>query len=197
MSERSLSQEPNEILKDRTGDLHELVEGVLGEQFFSSETFSREDLVDLLLAFYRIYKPFEPTLVEALNRWLPEYDYDRRTDRLEDDLGTLGLDRADLSDIDVLAGTELVDISDVNELYGCLYVVEGSAMGNRVIRKQLEKMLPEPCLDADQFFNEESVSDHWTDFKTRLNRALTSRDNVETAVQSARGTFRMFREGFQ
>jgi heme oxygenase len=197
MTEQSLQQSPSELLKQRTGDLHELVEEVLGEQFFSGDDFDRGDFENLLVAFYRIYRPLEQVLPGALERHLPDYPYESRTDRLESDLEVLGVNEDDRARIEVLDEADVVDLDGVEQLYGCLYVVEGSEMGNRVIRKQLEKNLPEDCLDADQFFRPQSPVERWNDFKTRVDDEISSTARMETVVQSARRTFRMFRKGFQ
>lgn len=197
MSGETLSEVPATIVKEQTGDLHEMVEGLLGQRFFDDDEFTREDLVTLLSSFYRIYQPLEESLVPAVGEMLPEYD--SRSDRIEKDLRTLGFDETDINDIQVLSSDRVVELENDYRVLGCLYVVEGSEMGNQVIRKHLEKTLPESSLDADRFFRRkvDGTRERWNRFKNLLNDRVVSREAMGEVVDGARQTFEMFGTGFE
>jgi len=137
---------PTQILKSETQDLHELVESSLGDRFFNGDQLSKSDFISLLSCFYRVYEPLERRLVPSIRVNIADYEYEKRTDRIESDLITLGMTEEGLEDIDRIGADRVASLNTAPEIYGCLYVVEGSEMGNRVRRSQLNQMLPEDCL---------------------------------------------------
>lgn len=185
-----------ETLREATRGEHERTEGAIEDRFFDEgRGIDREGYRALLEAFLGLYRPLEERLVPASRRHLGSFGYRRRVDRLERDLRALGCSDAHLEEIPTLSRDELPDVDGSHRLLGCLYVIEGSELGGRVIRKRLEKELDEDALRADAFFGTDPgrVRERWTDFRAELERRLAPGDPVEAAAEAARATFRAFR----
>lgn len=197
MSDRTTT-DPLALLRDRTGDLHDEVETRLGEAFFGGDSLTPGDFRELLGGFYRVYHPLEPPLQSALERHLPDYPYRARTPELTEDLVTLGLPRSELDSRFGSGGSPGFSLDGTPRVLGCLYVIEGSEMGKKVIRRQLERKLPEMARVADCFFHPDSddVSRHWKTFQSTLDESVRSEGDKKRLVETARRTFEWFMEGF-
>lgn len=185
-----------ETLRGATREEHERTERAIEGRFFGgSGGIDRKSYRALLEAFLGIYRPMEQRLVPAARRHLPSFDYRRRTERLERDLRVLGCSGDRLKELPTLARDELPVLEGASRLLGCLYVVEGSELGGRVIRKRLEEELDADALRADAFFgtDPDRVRERWTAFRGELERRLAPGDQLEEAVDAARSTFRAYR----
>jgi heme oxygenase len=199
MSTNQLDTPPSEAVKNQTADLHDLVEETLGGRFFQGNKLERDQFIELLKCFYRIYSPLENRMIPILQSQFPGHPYDPRAIRLRLDFIALGVDDETIDAWQLIPAEDLIDFEDLPELLGCLYVVEGAEMGNHVIRSQLNDMLPEDCLDADQFFRDhgEETRERWSDFKEKLDENITTEEELERMVQAAHKTFELFRRSFE
>lgn len=199
MTDNQFDTPPSEIVRDRTGDLHELVEETLGKRFFQEDELDRDEFIELLKCFYRLYSPLENRMIPIVRSTLPGYDYDPRAIRLRQDFKTLGADDETIDAWTLIPAEDLIDFEEPSVLLGCLYVVEGSEMGNHVMRSQLDGMLPEDCLEAVHFFRDrgEETRERWSDFKNRLDRMITTPEELDRMVDAARKTFELFRRSFE
>ena len=192
------TESPLSLLREQTADLHDQVEALLGNRFFEGDSFTEEDYEALLGGFHRIYSPLEPTLEEALDQHLPRYEYVNRTRQLRDDLLTLGLSRQELSERYQNPESPPFALDSSARVLGCLYVIEGSEMGKKVIRRQLEKNLADEHLAADCFFhdNVDQTRDQWDQFQSSLESVVQTRREKQQLVQTAQDTFSWFKVGF-
>jgi heme oxygenase len=199
MSTDQLETLPTEAVKNRTDDLHELVEDTLGERFFQEENLDRDQFIELLKCFYRVYSPLENRMIPILQSKFPVHPYDPRAIRLRLDFMALGVDDETIDGWQLTPTEDLIDFEDLPELLGCLYVVEGSEMGNHVMRSQLDEILPEDCLNADHFFRErgDETRERWSNFKDRLDERITTEEDLDRMVNAARKTFELFRRSFE
>lgn len=185
-----------ETLRAATREEHERTERAIEGRFFGgSGGIDREGYRQLLESFLGIYRPLEERLVPAARRHLPSFSYRRRAGRLERDLRVLGCSRARLEELPTLSRGELPVLDGPSRLLGCLYVVEGSELGGRVIRKRLEEHLDGGALRADAFFatDPDRVRERWTAFRDELERRLAPGDSLGEAVSAARSTLRAYR----
>lgn len=185
-----------ETLREATRGEHERTERAVEGRFFDEGGgIDREGYRALLEAFLGLYRPLEERIVPASRRHLDSFGYRRRVGRLERDLRALGCSEDHLDELPTLSRDELPDVDGPHRLMGCLYVVEGSELGGRVIRKRLEEELDEDALRADAFFGTDPgrVRERWTDFRAELGRRLAPGDPLEAAAEAARATFRAFR----
>lgn len=134
--------------------------------------------------FWRLHAEVEA----AAAPWLENLDgldfhERRRTRRLDADLATLGLEApGDHPDIPV--------VRSISEALGLLYVLEGSTLGGRVIRRSLEAQGSDmhglSFLDP---YGQQSGA-RWRGFLAVLDGAARTPENVEAAVRGAVAGFR-------
>ena len=187
---------PLETLREATRGEHERTERAIEGRFFDgSGGIDRRGYRALLEAFLGLYRPLDERLVPASRRHLASLRYRRRAERLERDLRVLGCSEDHLGELPTFPRDELPDVDGPHRLLGCLYVVEGSELGGRVIRKRLEKELDDDALRADAFFgtDPDRVRERWTEFRAELEDRLAPGGPVEEAAEAARATFGAFR----
>ena len=185
-----------ETLREATRGEHERTARASEGRFFgASGGIDRRGYRALLEAFLGLYRPLDERLVSASRRHLSSLRYRRRADRIERDLRVLGCSEGHLGEIPTFPRGELPDVDGPHRLLGCLYVVEGSELGGRVIRKRLEKELDGDALRADAFFgtDPDRVRERWTEFRAELEHRLDPGGPVEDAAEAARATFGAFR----
>ena len=189
---------PIASLKARTREQHTSVERTLGARFFDSRPFDAEHFRNLLAAYWGLYRPLDDRLAPTVDTRLDEFTYLSRADRLADDLRALGCTDDDLADLPTLSEPKLVDPGSRPELLGVLYVIEGSALGNRLIHRQLASDLGAALLGADAFFHDDgpATSRRWQSFRTLFDRHVTRGPALASAVRTATATFEMYEEWF-
>lgn len=187
---------PLETLREATRGEHERTERAIDGRFFGGAGgIDRRGYRALLESFLGLYRPLEERIVPASRRHLASLRYRRRVDRLERDLRVLGCSEDHLEELPTCPRGELPDVDGPHRLLGCLYVVEGSELGGRVIRKRLEKELDGDALRADAFFatDPDRVRERWTEFRAELEHRLAPGGPVAEAAEAARATFGAFR----
>lgn len=152
-----------------------------------AKNFRSEDYYRLLNSFREFYRPYEEKL-RPLVRSLPAgLECDSRY--------KLGLLNADLIGHDQIESPKLFEIpsmSNIPEIVGAMYVIEGSTLGGQVIYRHLKDTL-KLDLDRSNFFRcyNESTGLMWSRFKTEAVK-LVSPDEYEIAIAAAKQTFECF-----
>lgn len=193
---QSTASRPVERLREETRDEHQRTERAVERRFFRSGEPGRAEYVELLSAFLGLYRPLEQQLVPAARRHLPSFPLQRRTKRLERDLRTLGLSAEGIEAIPTLVEDRLPALRERPAVLGCLYVVEGSQLGHRVLWKRLRPALGAPATEADSFLgvSPERTRTRWERCQEVLDHHMTMDGAVSSAVTTARATFRAYRE---
>lgn len=179
-------------LKERTADIHEQIEDYLP---FLRLDFDRENYVRLVERFYGFWVPVEAALWQT--KLLENRDLDfagrMKSSMLETDLRILGREPTDVPLCENLPLTNTFP-----RCIGCLYVLEGSTLGARIISKRLESHLGLTSASGAAFFNAYggSVGQRWNEFKTFVT-ARTAPTDSEDIVIAARQTFMCFGEWLQ
>jgi heme oxygenase len=196
MSQATASR-PIERIREETRDEHERTERAVERRFFASGLTDRDGYVELLAAFLAVYRPLEERLAPAADRHLPSFRVRRRTRRLESDLLSLGLSEAQIDALPTVPPDCLPDLRDASAVLGCLYVVEGSQLGHRVLWKRVRGTLDPGAADADAFLGPpaDRVRTRWEAFGDLFDRRMSPDDDLSTAVATARTTFRAYRRG--
>jgi heme oxygenase len=116
-------------------------------------------------------------------------------ERLERDLRTLGLNDEAIEAVPTLGEDRLPTLRDRPAVLGCLYVVEGSQLGHRVLWKRLRAALDAPATQADAFLGvpPDRTRMRWEQFQEVLDQKMSTDDAVSAAVTTARATFRAYR----
>jgi heme oxygenase (biliverdin-IX-beta and delta-forming) len=72
------------------------------------------------------------------------------------------------------------------EIMGAVYVLEGSRLGGKILRKRVFDTAP------TRFLGAEGKPGAWRDLLTSLNLRLRDKDEIQSAVTAARGVFATF-----
>lgn len=192
---------PLETIREETREEHERTERAVEGRFFAgpggedSGAIDRAGYRTLLEAFLGLYRPLDDALAPAARRHLDSFEYRRRAGRLVRDLHALGRSDEEIGRLPQLPSGEIPGLDGPRRLMGCLYVVEGSELGGRVIWKRLRGSLDDEALRADAFFGREPepVRRRWNRFRAAFERRVAPGPPLEEAVEAALSTFRMYR----
>jgi heme oxygenase len=171
-----------ELLRGRTRNAHERLDSSIGALDLSQRTSYERFLRGTASALAPIELALEESGVEAL---LPDWPRRRRRQALQDDLSLLGSAFQPLPPLRPL---------ERSELFGALYVLEGSRLGARIIRKRVTQSADPLVRKASAYL---SLGD--ADLWPRFLRLLKTCRNVdgERAAAAATMVFAMFEEGFR
>jgi heme oxygenase len=157
---------------------------------------SLADYASALGRFHAVFAPVEDNLA-AFNAW-PEWGIDlaghRRTPALRADLAALGFDHAAMP----LLVTPKLD--NFAAALGALYVLEGSALGGKVILRALEARLGPQIAGATAFFGGAGRQGAlpWPAFKARLDAFGHGRPASQVrSIAGAMAVFRQFAEALR
>jgi heme oxygenase (biliverdin-IX-beta and delta-forming) len=175
-------------LKSATADLHVEVESTLDLDKITKDVAAYSEVILILYCvFDRAYKE------------LSDIDFQP----LKIDLGSIGRRRDWLAaDLQALATALPAPLSLGFELptsghgFGCLYVLEGSALGGRVISKRVKQTLGLGAATGCAYFHGlgRQTASHWSDFLTALNTIPANSAMGADAEAGAIATFVAFRQ---
>lgn len=193
---RASKPRPIARIRRETRDEHERTERAVEERFFEDRAVDRSDYAGLIAAFAGLYRPLEERLAPAVARHLPSFEHRPRAARLERDLRSLGASHEEIDDLPTVGRERLPDLRSRPSVLGCLYVVEGSQLGHRVLWKRFRDDLDDVAEGADAFFGVDPARTRtrWERFGETFDRRITTGDALRTAVTSARTTFRAYRD---
>lgn len=180
----------SEKLKEQTKEGHQDLERVLIPQIKSIKT--KEDYLDLLGLFYSYFGALEEKIRAVIDiSSLPDYGRRRKTSSIAGDIATLGGQAPDFVSAD-----QLPEIRDHAEALAALYVIEGSALGGKIISRMISQNLEGKADNALSFYNGygEQTMDMWNSFKEAMNQQIVSEDQQERAIATATQTFLKFRQ---
>jgi heme oxygenase len=134
--------------------------------------------------FWRLHAEIEASVTPWLED-LDGLDFDgrRRTQRLAADLATLGVDAPS-------ARPQGPKVTSIAEALGFLYVLEGSTLGGRTIRRSLQAQGSDMCGLSFLDPYGEQTGERWRAFLAVLDRAARTTESVEAAVRGAVAGFR-------
>jgi heme oxygenase len=136
-------------LKTRTAHQHQATEETVN---LMRPDFTIDDYRKLLMRFYAFYKPFEAKVQAALHANPIELNHSERlnTPRLVEDLKTLGLSEDEINAID--PADSFPDLDSKENIFGSLYVIEGSTLGGQVIGRHLKQAFDLDASNGAAFF---------------------------------------------
>ncbi|MBB5640738.1 biliverdin-producing heme oxygenase [Cryobacterium roopkundense] len=173
-------------LRDETSDLHHAVELRMG---LPESVRSRGDYSRLLARLFAVHSAIE-TRLDAPS-WSEEWraiglelvDH-QRASLLRDDLHNLGVSQ-------IPPPALAPELTTFGQALGCLYVVEGSAVGGRVLAPAIQTILgrvPTAFLDGET----RGHPHPWQATLTALRRFEDGHGDGDDVILGARITFRMF-----
>jgi heme oxygenase len=136
-------------LREGTAELHRAVEArlALGERDLTLDRYR-----DVLAALHGFYEPLEQRLAAVAAARPLGLMLRRRAPLLADDLAWLGLSHDAIARLPRC--TQLPCVDDAGDAAGCLYVVEGAALGGRVVTRALQARLGTTAERGGRFFAE-------------------------------------------
>jgi heme oxygenase (biliverdin-IX-beta and delta-forming) len=173
-------------LRAATSALHRRVE----EQVELGSAVTRERYRDVLRAFYGYYEPLEPRVAAVAAAAPPEgFEVVARAPLLARDLLALGDSPAVLTTMPRCS--DLPRLGATAELAGCLYVLEGAALGAQVVRRILELRLGIARDNGGSFFTGGGprTGGRWERVLAWIERVGAEPNGSEAMVNSACETF--------
>lgn len=179
-------------LRQETSHQHALLESTLP---LLDRTLTRVGYRQLLGRFWGYYAPLEELLLSVIRRNAVAFDYAARlkTPLLEDDLRALQLSAGPSQPPawPLPRCATLPTLAGVPQLLGCLYVVEGSTLGGRLITQRLAANLALQADSGSAFFAGYGTvtSVRWREFGEFLTQAALVIDQDDLIVAGANDTF--------
>ncbi len=175
-----------ERVRRETSGLHQDVEAATK---LPGSVVTREDYVHLVRGLYGIHIAVEERLADPLlaQGWLEigiTLPAHRRSHLLSEDLDALGASPEE-------AAVQLTQLTGIGEALGCLYVVEGSALGGRVLAPAFRAVLGDV---PTRFFGSDGrMHPHpWRSVLAALEAFEAAGGNAEDVVVGAQETFLAF-----
>lgn len=159
-----------EELRNTTRTSHQrLHDHPLLRQLFS-ERVVLSDYVRILEFFYGFYRPLETHLGRAASGLAENTGWagPLRSRWLEDDLLFLGHQAQTLQDLPICHDRFV--LSQPSDIWGTLYVVEGSTLGGRIVARRLVDLYGPAMKSACHFFSSygQDTSSRWLTFQKKL-----------------------------
>lgn len=179
-------------LKEKTRSLHEQVETAVD---IPSRLQSRESYEELLAGMYGLYAPLEERLGSITGLSGPGYDVTarRKTEKLVADLMVLGHSPENIKNIKRCDA--LPSLSTVSQGLGCLYVLEGAALGGQIITKEVNHRLHLAAQNGCSFFagDAENTPTVWNAFRQHVTTYASQHPGCEhEVIEAATQTFKTF-----
>jgi heme oxygenase (biliverdin-IX-beta and delta-forming) len=177
----------SQVLKKETRFEHENAEKLLFPSLNALRT--ADDYVRLLKTFYGYFAPLEQLIEKHISTAdLPDIRSRGNAKHIIADMKALGMDELSLP-----LCRDLPQIENTDQAFGALYVLEGSSLGGRMIRKML---LSHQFLQLNdeqvQFFNGygEETASRWKLFQS----CLDQRSEKLLIISSAQVSFYLFEQ---
>jgi heme oxygenase len=179
-------------IRSRTADNHARLENTPLLSPFAQQRIDMPTYLEILRRFYGYFHPLERQLdaFPALLDWLPDYTERRKAGLLLDDLGSLH-NRAEPG-----LCRELPGISTDAQAFGCLYVMEGSTLGGKIIYNILKKQLGlDKSAGASFFYGYgPATGEKWKIFGSRLEAFGREAGTDDAIIAAANDTFSKFEQ---
>jgi heme oxygenase len=199
------------VLREATRDAHEAAEATAGMRLLLAGELGETGYAALLRAQLSLFREWEA----ARSNWLAgltEWRYTSRATLIEADLresrfsgdapcgsrfsGDAFGDDPPYESAAPIADKSAPTLSSAptggNAYWGELYVIEGSALGGRVIARRLRELYPQ--LSHTFYAVGENAPSNWRRFQSLLDHALPDAASQQAAVEAARRMFAQFQQ---
>lgn len=173
-----------EEIKQATRESHERLESSDILSVLTSGNLSDESYRRILLKFYGYFRPLEfRVLASGIENHVPDLRERQRAYLIFSDLKLLNYK----GDPDF--AMDLPAVTNIDQAFGVLYVLEGSTLGGQVITRNLKKNLGEES--PSTFFHGygDQTAAKWTGFKNCLETWCQNGGKKDKVIESARTTF--------
>ena len=194
---------PTAALKQATHELHRKLDRASGMTRLMARDLKRAEYVNVLQTLQGIYAFIEPNM-QAAERLVGEVAaWDCKAGWLACDLlylqGLQGQAAAEPDPKRVHSGGTLMNIDTRAKLAGCLYVLEGSTLGGRVISDRLRSHISLQVDGGLRFFTAygDQTYPRWATCCAAINACLTRDELCREACAAARAVFELFIARFE
>ena len=185
-----------EKLKSDTAKLHLQLEENNWIRLLTSGKISIQEYKSILALFFGYFSPLEQKLNQfesEILAFLPDFQERRKSVALLSDLEALQKNQN--STVSVSICSDLPHVTSLAEAFGCMYVIEGSTLGGRVISKHLNKALGLSAGTGLSFFSGygDRTGERWSTFRKALQTfSESSMANDNLVIESANQSFLKF-----
>jgi heme oxygenase len=161
------------------------------------------DYRTLLETFYGLYKPLESEIARSahqISRWLPDIGNRLRTASLKADLRVLGNVCPEALPLASVPSFRSLSEGSLSEVFGCLYVLEGSTLGGQIISRHVGGNLGFTPEDGCSFFacHGAETGNMWRKFSDAIEAyAVAHPADKAIMIRSATDTFDAFANWLQ
>jgi heme oxygenase len=179
-------------LRQATRPNHEAIEENPYLKRLLAGDISKEEYVSILKKLAAFYAPVEDEWLRWASRFPKELEIEARackTALLREDLAELDDERPDQQD---QLHFDLAPFQSLEEVWGCVYVIEGSTVGGQLIAKALANSLGVTTGHGGSFYSPygETTALRWQIFRKTLNDAVESQAlDLDKMTTAARSTF--------
>jgi heme oxygenase len=191
--ERTPPSPLHHALRTASASLHRRFEQRLGRLGLGGPTLSLSAYRAILRMFYGYYAPVEAGMVQLVLRGVATgMVLEPRAALLAHDLSALGADAAAIAALPRCA--ELPQLVALEDLAGCLYVLEGASLGGQLIAREVQARLKLTPDTGASFFTGRgaATAERWRSTLRWLDGVAASGCRAERIVTSARDVFRTF-----
>jgi heme oxygenase len=175
------------LLREATRDAHEAAEATAGMRLLLAGELDEAGYAGLLRAQWGLFRDWEAERQEWLAS-LTDWRYESRSTLIEADLCR----SRSIGDPPCRSRFIGDTARDSAAYWGELYVVEGSALGGRVIVRRLRELYPH--LPHRYYAVGENAPASWRRFQSLLDHALPDEASQEAAVHAAQRMFARFQQ---
>lgn len=180
-----------EKIKEQTTQNHILLESCSLLKPLSDGSLTKEHYVKLLAKFYGYFLPIENKLNQFVEfkSYLPDFSSRRKVSWLKEDIDKLITDK-----LEPEICKETPEINSLSQAFGCLYVLEGSTLGGKVIAKTLFEKFGLDSSNGAAFFNGygTETGSKWKLFKEALLKYSCDCNEEEIIIGAANESFNKF-----
>lgn len=182
-------------IKEETALAHTQLEQSPLLSHFGQKTIDRSTYLCILEKFYGFWQPIEQGLDKfpLMHSYLPDYQERKKATLLLNDLSTLHQRSIEGSEIPSCQDLPLLE--NTHHAIGCLYVLEGSTLGARIISKILQDKLQVYSHNGASYFNGygADTGDKWKKFCQALLDYSLQFGEEDQIVEAANETFTKLR----
>jgi len=150
-------------LRLSTSPLHKQLESVPLSQVIVSPEITAQKYAEYLLVMEAVVRDVETKVYPVISNFISDIDQRKKLNLIQDDLKVLGFS--------VLNGNTAFDGDfEIPFALGIVYVLEGSALGGRVILKNIEKQLGFNAEHGARYFSgyKENTGSLWKNFLSEM-----------------------------
>jgi heme oxygenase len=182
-------------LRTHTGTLHSELEKTPISVALLDEQVSTNDYITYLQKMRGIVAFYESKVFPALTGTLPDLPRREKLPLINEDLNYLSPDKAESS---AFQESEVPDPS-IGYALGCMYVMEGSTLGGKVILKHVSKTLGIMPEQGGSYFAGygEETGHYWKSFLQTLHEYSINHDCDTEIITGAKDTFIAIKHYFE